>query len=380
MKIAIVTETFLPSTDGVVTRLKACIRYFKQAGHDVHVIAPDLGVYKFEGAKITGIPARTLPFYRSKKFALPSRKVKKVLEDYNPDVVHVVNPALLGVSGVHYAKKLDIPLLASYHTQVPKYADYYHLPLFKGVLWWYFRKLHNQAALNLCTSQAVKEELEQQHFERVHVWKRGVDTELFHPDKYDELMRKRLTEGKTEKKLLLFVGRLAAEKEIEKIKFVLEASDDFALAIVGDGPYRQQLENHFSGTHTVFTGMLHGEELAKAYASSDVFVFPSTSETLGLVIAEAMASGLPLVAAKSGPTCEQIKDNYNGLLYDKDKENDFTNTVLQFTDETLRRKLVDHARDDITAIDWDSQSQQVLDYYEEIVHAHRTSSAQKLTI
>ncbi|WP_066194491.1 glycosyltransferase family 4 protein [Gracilibacillus timonensis] len=367
MKIAIVTETFVPSTDGVVTRLKACIRYFKREGHDIHVIAPDLGVDEFEGIMITGIPARTLPFYRSKQFALPNRKVKKILEDYQPDIVHVVNPALLGVSGVRYAKKLGIPMIASYHTQVPKYLDYYHLSIFKGLLWWYFRKLHNQAYLNLCTSHAVKTELEEHGFQRVEVWKRGVDTELFHPSKYDQEMRKQLTAGHSDKKLLLFVGRLAAEKEIEKIRSVLKASDEFVLAIVGDGPHRSSLENYFAGTNTVFTGMLHGEELAKVYASADIFVFPSTSETLGLVITEAMASGLPLVAAKSGPTCEQVEDNRNGLLYDKDKKDDFTNTVLRFTDETLRERLVQYARADMANMSWEHQSRQVLDYYKEVV-------------
>jgi glycosyltransferase involved in cell wall biosynthesis len=367
LKIAIITETFVPSTDGVVTRLKACIRYFKREGHDVRVIAPDLGVDEFEGVPIEGIPARTLFLYRSKKFALPTRKVRKILESFDPDVVHAVNPALVGMSGVYYAKKLGYPLLASFHTQVPKYADYYHLPMFKGFLWWYFRKLHNQAAINLCTSETVKQELEEQNFQRVHVWKRGVDTELFHPKKYDKEMREKHSGGQPDKKLLLFVGRLAPEKEIAKIKSVLDASDEFALAIVGDGPHRDTLEKHFEGTNTVFTGFMHGEELARAYASSDVFVFPSTTETLGLVITEAMASGLPIVAAKSGPTCEQIKDNQTGLLYDKDEEGDFTNTVLRFRDETLRKRLAKEAREDIAEMGWDAQSKQVLDYYKEII-------------
>nr|WP_164669891.1 glycosyltransferase family 1 protein [Virgibacillus doumboii] len=366
MKIAIVTETFVPSTDGVVTRLKYCIRYFLNEGHDVRVIAPDLGVYEFEGAEIKGIPARTLPLYRSKKFALPSRKVKGILKAYDPDIVHVVNPGFVGLSGVNYAKKLGYPLLASFHTQVPKYADYYNLPMFKGLLWWYFRKLHNKADLNLCTSEAVKKELQEQSFYNVHVWKRGVDTELFHPDKYNKHMREKLTNGHPEKRLLLYVGRLAPEKEIEKIKSVLEASDEFVLAIVGDGPHRHVLEKHFQGTNTVFTGFMHGEELAAVYASSDVFVFPSTTETLGLVISEAMASGLPLVAAESGPTNEQVEDNYTGLLYDSDKPDDFKETVLRFSDETLRKRLAKAAHKEISDIGWDGQSKQVLDYYKEL--------------
>ncbi|SER57869.1 Glycosyltransferase involved in cell wall bisynthesis [Gracilibacillus ureilyticus] len=373
MKILVITETFLPSTDGVVTRLTNSIRYFLKSGHQVQIIAPDLGVYEFEGAKVIGAKATRLFFYRSKKFAMPTKKIKKMIQEYDPDIIHVVNPALLGASGIHYAKKLGYPLLASYHTQVPKYADYYHLSIFKGLLWWYFRKLHNMADINLCTSQVVHQELIDQGFKNVHVWKRGVDTSMYHPRNYKEAMRKRLTNGQTSKKLLLYVGRLAPEKEIEKIKHVLKASDQFVLAIVGDGPYRDVLERHFQGTNTVFTGFIYKEELASAYASSDVFVFPSTTETLGLVITEAMASGLPIVAAKSGPTCEQIEDGQTGLLYDQHVEGDFTRTVLQFEDETLRKRLAKRAREEIADMGWDTQSKQILDIYQNLTGGKRTS-------
>ncbi|WP_058306062.1 glycosyltransferase family 4 protein [Gracilibacillus massiliensis] len=366
MKILIITETFLPSTDGVVTRLTNSIRYFLQAGHQVKVVAPDLGVDQYKGAEVIGLPARKLFFYRSKPFALPNRKVKAIIKAYQPDIVHVVNPGFVGASGVHYAKKLHFPLIASYHTQVPKYLDYYHLSMFKGLLWWYFRKLHNKAELNLCTSHIVKEELEKQQFKNVHVWKRGVDTTLFDPNKSSQEMRSKLSNGKLSKKLLLYVGRLAAEKEIEKIRSVIEKSDKFVLAIVGDGPHRATLEKYFKGTDTVFTGFMHGEELAQAYASSDVFVFPSTTETLGLVLMEAMASGLPIVAARSGPTKEQIQDEVNGLLYEPESLENFIQTVLHFEDETLRKRLAKAAWQEIHQMGWEEQSKQALDFYRQV--------------
>ncbi len=369
MNILIITETFLPSTDGVVTRLTNSIRYFLKNGHQVTVIAPDLGVSEFEGAKVIGLPARRLPFYRSKSFALPNYRVKKLLLECNPDIVHVVNPALLGASGIYFAKKSNYPLIASYHTQVPKYAEYYHLSMFKGLLWWYFRKLHNQASINLCTSNVVKEELEQQNFHNVHVWKRGVDTSLFHPEKTDPKMRHRLTNGMDDKKLLLYVGRLAPEKEIEKIRTVLEQSDQFVLAVVGDGPHRLPLEQYFQGTNTIFTGFMHGEELAKAYASADVFVFPSTTETLGLVLMEAMASGLPIVAADSGPTREQIEHEKHGLLYNPNHMGSFTETILRLEDKALRNSLADSAWRDIHQMGWDDQSKQALAFYLQVIES-----------
>ena len=369
MKIAIVTETFLPSTDGIVTRLTACIDWLLDEGHEVRVIAPDLGVYEYNGIEVKGVPARTLPIYRSKKFALPNRRVIKYIREFHPDVVHVVNPALIGFSGVQAAKKLDLPLIASYHTNVAQYMDYYRLSPFKGLIWWYFRKLHNQADINVCTSKTVQNELVEKRFKNGDVWKRGVDTDMFRPGNYNPHMRERLTAGKTDRKLLLFVGRLAAEKEIEKVRDVLESSDEFSLAIVGDGPHRGTLERHFDGTDTEVTGFMHGKELAEAYAAADVFVFPSTTETLGLVIGEAMASGLPLVAAKSGPTCEQIEDGRTGLLYDSEKEGDFTATVKKFEDDTLRKRLSVNAREDIASLGWSEAASQLLGWYEQVTGA-----------
>jgi glycosyltransferase involved in cell wall biosynthesis len=176
-------------------------------------------------------------------------------------------------------------------------------------------------------------------------------------------MRDRLTAGKKDKKLLLYVGRLAPEKDIEKIREVLMKSPDFCLAIIGDGPHRVYLENYFKGTSTVFTGFLHGDELASAYASSDIFVFPSTTETLGLVLLEAMSSGLPVVAAKSGPTSEQVSHGITGMLYDPNDQDEFVNHILKLGDDTLRLKMAELAREASQKVGWDKPSEQLLDYY-----------------
>lgn len=366
MKIMIVTETFLPSTDGVVTRLTACIRWLHKDGHEVQIIAPGLGVEEFDGAIVKGVPAYTFPFYRSRKFALPNRLVKKYMADFNPDIVHVVNPVAIGYSGVAYAKKLEIPLMASYHTNIPQYMAYYKFGKFDRLVWWYIKKLHNQADLNLCTSHTVLQELTEKGFERMQVWRRGVDTLQFHPQRATVDMRSRLSGGHKNKILLLYVGRLAAEKEIEKIRDALTVSDQFCLAIVGDGPHRKELEKFFMNTGTVFTGFIHGDELASAFASADAFVFPSTTETLGLVILEAMASGLPVVAAESGPTKEQVTDRRNGLLYDSQDPESFKNTILQLEDASFRQQLAQQATLDVAELGWAAAAEQVRDLYSEI--------------
>lgn len=376
MKIAIITETFLPSTDGVVTRLTEAIKYLRQQNHEVVVIAPDLGVTEFEGCVVEGVKATKLPFYRYRPFALPNKKVKDILEKHQPDLVHVVNPALLGVSGVKYAKQLEFPMIASYHTHVPKYMDYYKLYPFKPVLWWYFKRLHNQADLNLCTSQAVKGELDKHGFHNVHVWKRGVAIDRYHPSYYNEDMRNRLSGGEPEKKLLVFVGRLAPEKEIHKLKPLLEQRDDVRLAIVGDGPVREQLEHKFAGTNTIFTGFLHGEELSQAFSSADAFIFPSITETLGLVILEAMASGLPVIAAKSGPTMEQVDDERTGLLFENEDTQSLIDAVRKLEHADLHQTMRENARDEAEKFSWTKPSEQILEIYEEVLGISPMKQAQ----
>jgi glycosyltransferase involved in cell wall biosynthesis len=364
MKIAIVTETFLPSTDGIVTRLCSTIQWLQRNGHSVCVIAPDLGVSEFAGAKVVGIPARTFFLYRDKKFAFPSRKVKTALQQFQPDIVHVVNPAVLGVAGIYYSRRFKLPLVASYHTQIPHYADFYRLPFLKPVLWWYLRTLHNRADVNLCTSQSVQSELLAKRFRNVHVWKRGVNLELFGPQRRDEEMRAYLTGGRIDKTLLLYVGRLAVEKNIESLLDVLESSPEFCLALVGDGPYRSFLEQYFQGTNTVITGFLHGQALAQAYASSDVFVFPSTTETLGLVILEAMASGLPVVAVKSGPTGEQVEEGVTGFLFDAEQADSLKMAVWKLKDKNERARVSKHASQVGRKFGWSQPSEQLLGIYE----------------
>jgi glycosyltransferase involved in cell wall biosynthesis len=164
------------------------------------------------------------------------------------------------------------------------------------------------------------DELSAHGIERVALWPGGVDADLFNPERRCPEMRARLTQGETERPLLLYVGRLSAEKDIESLKPVLDAFPQARLALVGDGPHRKALESHFAGLPVVFTGFLRGEQLAQAFASSDIFLMPSRTETLGLVVLEAMSSGLPVVAARAGGIPDMIEDSVNGFLFDTEDE------------------------------------------------------------
>lgn len=376
MRIALFTETFLPKIDGIVTRLKHTVENLQRQGHQVLVFCPEGGLKEYQGAKINGVQGIPLPLYPELKLAFPSPQIKKALLLFKPDLIHVVNPAVLGLGGIYYAKTLNIPLVASYHTHLPQYLQHYGLGALEGVLWELLKLAHNQAQLNLCTSSAMVEALVDHGIERVDLWQRGVDTELFQPHLKSPQMRHRLSQGYPDAPLFLYVGRVSAEKQIDQIKPVLEAIPHARLAIVGDGPHREALESHFSGTNTHFAGYMQGLELASAFASADAFIFPSRTETLGLVLLEAMAGGCPVVAAASGGILDIVTDGENGYLFDPlDPDGVVKATQNLMAAQAERELLRSNARLEAERWGWPAATQQLVDYYEQVVYGKTALAA-----
>ena len=376
MRIALFTETFLPKIDGIVTRLKHTVDHLQRLGHSVLVFCPDGGIKEYKGAKIYGISGISLPMYPELKLAIPRPTLRKALERFKPDLIHVVNPAVLGVGGIYYAKTLGIPLVASYHTHLPQYLHHYGFGSLEGLIWELLKLAHNQAELNLCTSTAMVQELVSHGIERVDLWQKGVDTELFQPYLVSRQMRNRLSQGHPEHPLLLYVGRVSAEKQIEQIKPVLEAIPQARLAIVGDGPHREALETHFHGTPTHFVGYLQGLELAAAFASADAFIFPSRTETLGLVLLEAMAAGCPVVAAASGGIVDIVTDGLNGYLFDPQATDgliDATRRLLLSGEE--RENLRIEARQEAEKWGWEAATEQLCAYYRQVIYGNTQAKA-----
>jgi glycosyltransferase involved in cell wall biosynthesis len=314
-----------------------------------------------------------LPLYPELKLALPRPAVSEALESFHPDLVHVVNPAVLGLGGIWLARTRGLPLVASYHTHLPKYLEHYGMGMLEPLLWELLKAAHNQAELNLCTSTAMVEELTQKGIQNTALWQRGVDTDLFRPELRCDSMRQRLHGPHSDtSNLLLYIGRLSAEKQIERILPVLRSLPDTRLALVGDGPHRQQLERVFEDTPTTFVGYLAGEELASAYASGDAFLFPSSTETLGLVLLESMAAGCPVVGANRGGIPDIVSDGENGCLYDPDSPGSLTEAVGRLLgDAHTRRQLRLAARAEAERWGWRGATDQLRNYYHQLLAGPR---------
>ncbi len=368
MKIALFTETFLPKIDGIVTRLRHTVDHLQRNGDQVLIFSPDGGLKEHKGAEIYGVSSIPFPLYPELKLAFPRPSLKTKLQQFKPDLIHVVNPAVLGAGGIYYAKQLNIPLIASYHTHLPQYLKHYNLGALEPVLWELLKLAHNQAELNLCTSTAMVGELRNHGIERVDLWQRGVDTEMFQPHLASVKMRNRLSKNNPDSPLLLYVGRLSAEKQIEEIKPVLESIPQARLALVGDGPNRETLKKHFEGTNTHFVGYLQGLELASAFASADAFIFPSRTETLGLVLLEAMAAGCPVVAANSGGIPDIVTDGVNGYLFEPEDPQGAIIATKRLLDAQNERETLRHnARLEAEKWGWSAATADLKRYYQKVL-------------
>ncbi|MCA9973657.1 MAG: glycosyltransferase family 1 protein [Anaerolineales bacterium] len=371
MRIALFTETFLPKVDGIVNTLCYLLDYLAAAGHDSILFAPGGDRERVAATPVIGYAGVRFPLYPELRLVPPTVPIRAPLAAFRPDVVHVLNPLSLGVAGMWQARRLGAPVVASYHTDIAGFAARWGYDALSSPIWHVLRAIHNQADLTLCPSRATLAELQARGFARLQVWSRGVDTARFHPRRRSAAWRQRLSGGDVAAPLLLFVSRLSPEKRADWLLPVLQALPQARLAIVGDGPARPALEKLFAGTRTVFTGYLHGESLARAYAAADVFVFPAANETLGNVVLEAMASGLPVVAARSGGPLDVMVDGHNGWTFAPDDGEGLVTAVRRLlADPAAARALGQNARQQMEARSWARVFDTLLADYEALVQAH----------
>eukprot|EP00258_Populus_trichocarpa_P027878 XP_024443897.1 sulfoquinovosyl transferase SQD2 isoform X3 [Populus trichocarpa] len=307
------------------------------------------------------------PWYQKVPLSLAlSPRIISEVARFKPDIIHASSPGIMVFGALAIAKLLSVPIVMSYHTHVPVYIPRYTFSWLVKPMWMIIKFLHRAADLTLVPSAAIGRDLEAARVtaaNKIRVWNKGVDSESFHPRFRSHEMRMRLSNGEPEKPLIVHVGRLGVEKSLDFLKRVMDRLPGARIAIIGDGPYREELEKMFTGMPAVFTGMLGGEELSQAYASGDVFVMPSESETLGLVVLEAMSSGIPVVGARAGGIPDIIPpelDGKTGFLFNPGDLNDCLSKLEPLLDnQELRETIGKAARQDTEKYDWKAATKKI---------------------
>ena len=317
MRIALVSETWFPQVNGVSRSLEKLVESFVGCGDTVRLFIPRYPKSHLpDGVSAVGFRAVPLPFYPEVRLPVVTpATVARELVSFRPDVVHIATEGPLGWAALRASRRLGLPVVSSYHTSFAHYLRLYGAGWLEGTAWRYLRGFHNATAATFCPTPSIRDQLREKGFERVEIWSRGVNCGHFHPGKRNGELRRQL--GVPENAVVLACcGRLAAEKNLETLLAAfsrLDPSKPVNLLLVGDGPLRPKLEAS-GDPRVIFTGYRRGEELACIYASADLFVFPSLSDTFGNVLLEAMASGLPAVAFDVPGPRDVIRCGETGLL------------------------------------------------------------------
>lgn len=369
MRIAVVSESFLPTVNGVTTSVRSILEHFAERGHEAMVVCPAAGApASYADFPVTQVPAVA---YRGFPVGLPSPDVSRMLADFRPDVLHAASPFLLGGTALAAARRLGIPSVAVYQTDVAGYAKRNRLGLAAGLAWSVVRKVHGAADRTLVPSTASRADCAANGIERLALWGRGVDTERYAP-------RNRLRAGSRALRRLLaprgetivgYVGRIAPEKQVERLA-ELRGVRGISIAIVGDGPMRIEVERRLRGMPVTWLGRLDGAQLADAYAAFDVFTHTGCEETFGQTLQEAGATGLPVVAPAVGGPLDVVVPGETGLLFTPDAPGDFRAAVGRLAgDPSARARLGEAGRRRMLSRTWAAVCDELLDHYTAVVGA-----------
>jgi phosphatidylinositol alpha 1,6-mannosyltransferase len=353
MRIAVVTESFLPRTDGVVRTVLQLLQYLRAHDHDARVFAPGRGPTEHAGFPVKRVPGVQFPLYPDLTIAPFSRAMLAEFRTWKPDIVHLASPFVLGIEGCLAGRAYHVPVAAHFQTDIARYARHFHAGFLAGAAWLQLRLLHNACSVNYAPTRSVRQDLVQHGIRNVRVLGRGVDTELFSPERRDLALRQSLLRD-GENCLFLYVGRISTEKNLEALIPLMAGIPGMRLVLVGQGPYRSALEARFQGLPATFVGLKHGVELARLYAAADIFVFPSLTETFGQVVQEAMASGLPSLAFRSGGVQDLFTHGHEGYLCTPGDAAEWLATARGLAaDPALRTRLGQQAHAATSGRTWD---------------------------
>jgi glycosyltransferase involved in cell wall biosynthesis len=366
LRIAVVTETWPPEVNGVAVTLAKLVQALGHRNHNVQLIRPrqtksDLPMQdaSLEEVLMRGMP---IPRYPELKLGLPSKKtLVNAWSVRRPDVVHIATEGPLGWSALQAAKVLKLPVTSDFRTNFQSYSKHYGVGWLRKPIVAYLRKFHNATACTMVPTNELKRTLTENGFQNLKVVARGVDTQLFNLNKRNAELRQSWG-ASDDTKVLISVGRMAPEKNLEQVLKCYEAlrfmGDKVKLVMVGDGPLREQFQQRYPDV--IFPGMLAQQTLSVYYASADLFVFPSQTETFGNVTLEALASGIPVLAFDCAAARDWVQPNVNGWLVAEDNPEGFAaQAVAVFKENGLLERVTQSTRLQVVHLDWDQIAEQV---------------------
>lgn len=363
VKVAIVTECFIPSWNGVTNSVLRVVDHLQVTGHEVMVLAPGAGPTtcgRGDRTPVHRLPAVTLPAFRNLPIGLPSTMVARQLEDFEPDVLHLAAPVIVGETAARAAQRLAVPALAVYQTDLAGFARRYGLGVTSSLTWSWLRHVHNLADLTLAPSSAAEWDLIRHGISPVARWSRGVDLERWHPRQRSVALRRGLL-GTRGRLLVGYAGRLAPEKRLGLLEH-LRGLPGVEVVVIGDGPSRASLERRLPWCR--FLGYQSGDELARTVASLDVFIHTGPHETFCQAIQEALAAGVPVVAPASGGPLDLIQHGHNGWLYPAESPELMRSAVaLLAGDPALRRSMGEAARASVAHRSWRAIGDELVGHY-----------------
>lgn len=377
LHIAVVTETYPPDINGVAHTLSKLVQGLQANGHVIWLIRPrhektDSAAtdHRYQEILVKGLP---IPFYKQLRMGLPAKgELTRLWSKQRPDIVHIATEGPLGWSALQVAKKLKLPISTDFRTNFHAYSQHYGIGWLSGTVMAYLKKFHNSAHSTMVPTVELRDELNQSGFKRLSVVPRGVDTQFFSPTKRS--LHLRASWGVApESRVLLYVGRLAAEKNLHLVfqtyKRMLKHHPDIKLVLVGDGPLRNQLQAQHP--EAIFAGFQTGQALSKHYASADIFLFASRTETFGNVTLEAMASGLAVIAFDHAAAGQLIESGLNGMLARADMDLDFEMAVQTLLNSPeLMTNIAHNAHSSAQELSWQQIVEKTEAIFQQILLTH----------
>ena len=363
LRVAIVTESFLPQVNGVTNSVLRVLETLASKGHEALVIAPDSddAPSTYAGFRVKRVPSLAVKGLLPVGF--PQRSMEPLIEGFNPDVIHLASPFFLGKYATRIAERLNIPTLSIYQTDVAGFARHYGLSIAHSQLTNWVANIHKQTNRTLAPSTWSCDQLMSSGVDNVALWQRGVDSIKFNPAKRSEELRNSLQYGDSNKVIVGYVGRLANEKRIDDL-VPLHDREDVQLVIVGDGPARQKLERMLPRAR--FVGYKSGEDLAAHYASFDIFVHTGKHETFCQSIQESLASGVPVIAPHSGGPIDLVQHGATGFLLDTSNASDLVAAFELLTDAHTRSLMGITARESVIHRTWEKVNNELINHYREL--------------